>query len=67
MLTPYPLFSLDSVCRLNALQPVLLWEMSKSVLDMSLKSDTTFLTNSDLMDYSLLCGVEKGTQQLVVG
>lgn len=56
-----------SLARLNALQPILLWEMSKSVLDMSLKSDTTFLTASDLMDYSLLCGVERGTQQVVVG
>lgn len=59
--------SVARIYRLNALQPVLLWEMSKSVLDMSLKSDTTFLTQNDLMDYSLLCGVERGSQQLVVG
>jgi hypothetical protein len=52
---------------MNGLKPVLLWELSKSVLDMSIVGDTSFLAKHDLMDYSLLCGVEKGSKRLVVG
>ena len=51
------------------MKPVLMWELSKSVLNISLRSDTSFLAKSSIMDYSLLCGVDNstGAQQLVVG
>ena len=43
------------------------WDFSKETLVMSLKNDTSWLNTNQLVDYSLLCGMDMSTNELVMG
>lgn len=47
--------------------PLFVREESKKLLRMSLYNDTLFLEKMNVMDYSLLVGVDTVNQELVVG
>jgi hypothetical protein len=47
--------------------PLLVREPSKALLTMSVYNDTLFLSKLNMMDYSLLVGVDQKNNQLVVG
>jgi 1-phosphatidylinositol-3-phosphate 5-kinase len=49
------------------LSPLFLSEGSKRLLNASVFNDTIFLTAINVMDYSLLVGVDEAAQRLVVG
>ncbi|CAG8602955.1 4921_t:CDS:2 [Paraglomus brasilianum] len=48
-------------------QPLFLHEHSKAALYVSLWNDTLFLSQQNVMDYSLLVGIDEENQELVVG
>ena len=50
-----------------ATDPVLVREAGKRRLEEAVYNDTAFLTSLGVMDYSLLCGVDRGNGELVVG
>jgi 1-phosphatidylinositol-3-phosphate 5-kinase len=47
--------------------PLFVREQSKKLLRMSLFNDTLFLEKLNVMDYSLVVGVDESTNELVVG
>ncbi|KAG2206732.1 hypothetical protein INT47_003674, partial [Mucor saturninus] len=47
--------------------PLFIRTHSKEILRSSLHNDTLFLSNRDVMDYSLLVGIDEERQELVVG
>jgi 1-phosphatidylinositol-3-phosphate 5-kinase len=47
--------------------PLLIREHSKLLLHQSVWNDTLFLCKFNIMDYSLLVGVDEENQKLVVG
>lgn len=47
--------------------PLFVREESKKLLRMSLYNDTLFLEKMNVMDYSLLVGVDPSNHELVVG
>ena len=47
--------------------PIYLDPRTKQVLDTSVYNDTLFLSKLDIMDYSLLVGINAETKELVVG
>ncbi|KAJ3297269.1 1-phosphatidylinositol-3-phosphate 5-kinase [Rhizoclosmatium sp. JEL0117] len=47
--------------------PLYIREYSKRILRASVWNDTLFLSKMDVMDYSLLVGIDEGKQELVVG
>lgn len=51
----------------NLRSPVLVQEAEWDRLERALLADTTFLSNLDVMDYSLLVGIDKRNRRMVVG
>jgi 1-phosphatidylinositol-3-phosphate 5-kinase len=47
--------------------PLFIRAHSKEILRSSLHNDTLFLSNRNVMDYSLLVGIDTERQELVVG
>jgi hypothetical protein len=47
--------------------PLPLCESAKNLLRMSVFNDTLFLSNLEIIDYSLIVGLDKQTQKLIVG
>lgn len=47
--------------------PLFIRAHSKETLRSSLHNDTLFLSNRNVMDYSLLVGIDEEKQELVVG
>lgn len=47
--------------------PITLHESSKELLKVSVHNDTLWLSKHEIVDYSLLCGIEEGTGDLVAG
>jgi len=50
-----------------ATDPILVTERSKRALDAALRRDAAFLSSLGVMDYSLLAGVDRRADELVVG
>ena len=51
----------------NHLNPIFIREHSKKLLRASLYNDSLFLADMNVMDYSLMVGVDRQSKQLVVG
>lgn len=47
--------------------PIALDEVSKALLKMSVFNDTLFLSSMEVVDYSILVGIKKHTNEIVVG
>ncbi|KAJ4972617.1 hypothetical protein NE237_005791 [Protea cynaroides] len=48
-------------------KPIFLWSRANSILQRAIWNDTAFLTAVDVMDYSLLIGVDEEKNELVLG
>jgi hypothetical protein len=47
--------------------PLPLTDVSKSLLRMSVFNDTLFLSNLEIVDYSIIVGLDNRSQKLIVG
>ncbi|SNX81918.1 probable FAB1 - phosphatidylinositol 3-phosphate 5-kinase [Melanopsichium pennsylvanicum] len=57
----------ENLIETNHLNPIFIREHSKKLLRASLYNDSLFLADMNVMDYSLMVGVDRTTKQLVVG
>ncbi|GAC99304.1 hypothetical protein PHSY_006905 [Pseudozyma hubeiensis SY62] len=57
----------ENLIETNHLNPIFIREHSKKLLRASLYNDSLFLADMNVMDYSLMVGVDRQTKQLVVG
>lgn len=42
-------------------------EQSKAILELAIENDTDFLSKSNIMDYSLLVGIDNDKHEMTVG
>lgn len=42
-------------------------EQSKAILELAIENDTEFLSKCNIMDYSLLVGIDKDKHEMTVG
>eukprot|EP00736_Rhodelphis_marinus_P005679 Rmarinus@m.24058 len=57
----------ENLLEISQLNPLFLQEFAKAVLSMSIWNDTLFLSKLNVVDYSLLVGVDPDAEELVVG
>ncbi|KAN0060472.1 Mitochondrial distribution and morphology protein 12 [Thecaphora frezii] len=57
----------ENLAEIVSQSPLLVREASKRVLRSALYNDSLFLADMNVMDYSLVVGVDKGRRELVVG
>ncbi|SPO21186.1 probable FAB1 - phosphatidylinositol 3-phosphate 5-kinase [Ustilago trichophora] len=57
----------ENLVETNHLNPIFIREHSKKLLRASLYNDSLFLADMNVMDYSLMVGVDRQSKQLVVG
>lgn len=57
----------ENLIETNHLNPIFIREHSKKLLRASLYNDSLFLADMNVMDYSLMVGVDRQSKQLVVG
>jgi 1-phosphatidylinositol-3-phosphate 5-kinase len=57
----------ENLVETNQLTPIFIREHSKKLLRASLYNDSLFLADMNVMDYSLMVGVDRASKQLVVG
>ncbi|KAJ1030109.1 hypothetical protein NDA16_001022 [Ustilago loliicola] len=57
----------ENLIETNHLNPIFIREHSKKLLRASLYNDSLFLADMNVMDYSLMVGVNRQSKQLVVG
>lgn len=57
----------ENFLRLSCESPLLIHSSSKQILNEAIANDSSFLTSISVMDYSLLVGVDRARQELVVG
>ncbi|GAK62070.1 uncharacterized protein PAN0_001d0267 [Moesziomyces antarcticus] len=57
----------ENLVETNQLTPMFIREHSKKLLRASLYNDSLFLADMNVMDYSLMVGVDRASKQLVVG
>lgn len=57
----------ENLLRITCEHPLLIHARSKQILNEAIDNDSRFLTSISVMDYSLLVGVDKEHQELVLG
>lgn len=57
----------ENLLRISCDRPLLIHARSKQILNEAIDNDSRFLTSISVMDYSLLVGVDKERQELVLG
>ncbi|XP_065212151.1 putative 1-phosphatidylinositol 3-phosphate 5-kinase isoform X2 [Planococcus citri] len=57
----------ENLINMTCESPLYVYPHSKTVLMQAINNDVTFLANQSVMDYSLLVGLDEGSQELVVG
>lgn len=57
----------ENLLRITGEHPLFIHQSSKQILNECINSDSKFLTSISVMDYSLLVGVDKENQELVLG
>lgn len=57
----------ENLLRLTCEHPLLIHARSKQILNEAIDNDSKFLTSISVMDYSLLVGVDRENQELVLG
>lgn len=57
----------ENLLRISSDNPLLIHARSKLILNEAIDNDSKFLTSISIMDYSLLVGVDKENQELVLG
>lgn len=57
----------ENLLRITCENPLLIHARSKRILNQAIQNDSKFLTSISVMDYSLLVGVDKENQELILG
>lgn len=57
----------ENLLRITCEHPLLIHARSKLILNEAINNDSKFLTSISVMDYSLLVGIDKENQELVLG
>ena len=57
----------ENLLKAHAATPLFMEQLQQSRLDLAIWADTNFLSNLNVMDYSLLVGVDNTRRELVVG